>query len=43
MKKQLAEASAPEIEKKFKKVLESVQAEAKKIEESEETTLESEV
>lgn len=43
VKKQLAEASAPEIEKKFKKVLESVQAEAKKIEESEETTLESEV
>lgn len=43
VKKQLAEASAPEIEKKFKKVLESVQAEAKKIEESEETTLECEV
>lgn len=43
VKKQLAEASAPEIEKKFKKVLESVKAEAKKIEESEETTLESEV
>ena len=43
VKKQLAEASAPEIEKKFKKVLESVKSEAKKIEEAEETTLESEV
>ena len=43
VKKQLAEASAPEIEKKFKKVLESVKAESKKIEDEAETTLESEV
>ena len=43
MKRRLAEASAPEIEKKFNKVLESVKSEAKKIEEAEETTLESEV
>ena len=43
VKKQLAEASAPEIEKKFNKVLESVQAAAKEVEEAEETTLESEV
>ena len=43
VKKQLAKASAPEIEKKFNKVLESVQAAAKEVEEAEETTLESEV
>ena len=43
VKKHLAEASAPEIEKKFNKVLESVQAAAKEVEEAEETTLESEV
>lgn len=43
VKRRLAEASAPEIEKKFNKVLESVKSEAKKIEEAEETTLESEV
>lgn len=43
VKKQLAEASAPEIEKKFKKVLESIKVESKKIEDEAETTLESEV
>ena len=43
VKKQLAEASAPEIEKKFNKVLESVKAEAKKAADEVETTLESEV
>ena len=43
VKKHLAEASAPEIEKRFNKVLESVQAAAKEVEEAEETTLESEV
>lgn len=43
VKKRLAEATAPEIEKTFKKVLESVQAEAKKAEEEAETTLESEI
>ena len=47
VKKQLAEATAPEIEKKFNKVLESVKAEAKKVAEAkeaeEETTLESEI
>ena len=47
VKKRLAEASAPEIEKRFNKVLESVQKAAKKAAEEEtnesETTLESEV
>lgn len=43
MKKRLCEATAPEIEKKFDKTLESVRAEAKKIAEAEETTLESEI
>jgi len=43
VKKRLAEATAPEIEKTFNKVLESVQAEAKKAEEDAETTLESEI
>lgn len=43
VKKRLAEATAPEIEKTFIKVLESVQAEAKKTEEEAETTLESEI
>lgn len=43
VKKRLAEATAPEIEKKFNKVLESVQAEAKRAEEEAETTLESEI
>ena len=43
MKKRLATATAPEIEKRFDKVLESVQAEAKRAEEEAETTLESEI
>ena len=43
MKKRLCEATAPEIEKKFAEVLESVRAEAKRIAEDEETTLESEI
>ena len=43
VKKRLAEATAPEIQKTFNKVLESVQAEAKKAEEEAETTLESEI
>ena len=43
IKKHFAEASAPEIEKKFNKVLESVKAEAKKVADEAETTLESEV
>lgn len=43
IKKRLANASAPEIEKKFNKVYEAVKAEAKDVEEAEETTLESEV
>ena len=43
VKKRLATATAPEIEKQFDRVLESVQAEAKKAEEEAETTLESEI
>lgn len=43
IKKHFAEASAPEIEKKFKKVLETVKEEAKKAADEAETTLESEV
>lgn len=43
IKKRLATATAPEIEKKFQSVLESIQAEAKKAEEEAETTLESEI
>ena len=43
VKRQLADASASEIEKKFSKVLESVKEEAKKVEAEAETTLESEV
>lgn len=43
VKKRLATATAPEIEKQFDRVLESIQAEAKKAEEEAETTLESEI
>lgn len=43
VKKRLSEATAPEIEKKFDVVLESVRTEAKKLAEDEETTLESEI
>ena len=43
IKKHFAEASAPEIERKFKKVLESVKEEAKKAADEAETTLECEV
>lgn len=43
VKKRLAEATALEIEKRFNKVLESVQAEVKKAEEDTETTLVSEI
>ena len=43
VKKRLATATAPEIEKQFDKVLESVQTEAKRAEEEAETTLESEI
>ncbi len=43
IKRHFAEASAPEIEKNFKKVLEAVKTEAKKAEDDVETTLESEV
>jgi len=43
MKKRLCEATAPEIEKKFAQVLESVRTEAKQIAEAEETSLESEI
>lgn len=43
IKRRLAEATAPEIERKFNKVLESVKKEAKKVEDQMETTLESEI
>lgn len=43
IKKHFATASAPEIEKNFKKVLESVQKQAKEAEKEAETTLEAEV
>lgn len=43
MKKRFADATTTEIEKNFKKVLESVQAEVKEDEKEEETTLESEI